>query len=189
MSQDYLAIAARPGEVAGDLQRGRGKQRWHDDLQAKALGEHAHQPDVSAIQVNATLVPVSSKLGLQAAQEPNGVLLTWKLERPAGGRVFYRVYRTPKSGSSNCKVVGHGLPDQCGPGLDDLVCRVGASAPDNCLLSFAAQSLGATHQGAWLDRPEPGTWIYRVALSANWLNDPQFGDAYVFSRPVTVSTR
>jgi hypothetical protein len=30
-------------------------------------------------------------------------------------------------------------------------------------------------------------WTYRIGISANWLDDPHFGDVYVFSRPVTVS--
>jgi len=152
-----------------------------------AAASPVHQPTISALQVNATLVPVSAKLDLRATRETNGVLLSWNLERPSSSSVFYRMYRTPTSGSSNCVVIGHGLPDKCGPGENDLVCRVGSSAPDNCLLSGNAQSLGTTRQGAWLDRPESGTWVYRVGLSANWLNDPQFGDVYVFSRPVTVS--
>jgi hypothetical protein len=154
-----------------------------------AAGEPVRQPNVAAVQVNATLVPVSPGLGLQATTPSGGAYLTWRPEGPASAGVFYRVYRTPISGSSNCVVIGHGLPDKCGRGEDDLVCRVGGKAPDNCLLSYAAESIGTTRQGAWLDHPGPGAWIYRVGLSANWLDDPQFGDVYVFSRPVTVTIR
>jgi hypothetical protein len=29
--------------------------------------------------------------------------------------------------------------------------------------------------------------VYRVALAANWLNDPSYGDPYVVSRPLVVT--
>jgi hypothetical protein len=152
-----------------------------------AAADPMHQPTVSALQVNATLVPVAPQLDLHASEQSGSVLVSWSPDKPSSSQIFYRVYRTPGSGSSNCVVTGHGLPDKCGPGQDDLVCRVGAKAPDNCLLSPAAQSIGTTRGRSWPDAPGAGTWIYRVGLSANWLNDPGFGDVYLFSRPVTVS--
>jgi hypothetical protein len=45
----------------------------------------------------------------------------------------------------------------------------------------------ATTKGtSFVDNPGPGTWTYRIGVSANWLNDLQLGDDYVVSPPVTV---
>jgi hypothetical protein len=47
--------------------------------------------------------------------------------------------------------------------------------------------VGATSAQRWTDRPPPGRWTYRVALAANWLNDPTRGDMLLVSQPVLVS--
>jgi len=141
-------------------------------------------PNVTAVQVNSTLVPVSNGLTPRATPEPNGVLLTWRADQPAPGKVFYRVYRSAATGAVNCTVIAGGT-DRCVARPGDLGCGgVPARAPSDCHLY--GESLGATREGAWLDRPGPGTWTYRIGLSANWLNDEQYGDTYVFSRPVTI---
>jgi hypothetical protein len=61
-----------------------------------------------------------------------------------------------------------------------------AGGPDIWLLTPAAKSLGTTRERAWLDRNAHGVVTYRVGLSANWLDNDEFGDAYVFGRPVTI---
>jgi hypothetical protein len=48
--------------------------------------------------------------------------------------------------------------------------------------------VGATTTQRWVDRPPPGRWTYRVALAANWLDDPARGDMLLVSRPVTVGS-
>ena len=47
-------------------------------------------------------------------------------------------------------------------------------------------ALGATNGTTYLDRPGSGEWTYRVGVSANWLNNPAYGDVYVVSPPVSV---
>ena len=37
------------------------------------------------------------------------------------------------------------------------------------------------------DQPGPGTWTYSVGVGANWLDDPEMGDVFLLSNPVTVS--
>ncbi len=144
-------------------------------------------PHVTAIEVNSTLVPVSSGLKPRATSEPNGVLLTWNAERPAPGKVFYRVYRSSATGAVNCTLLAGGS-DQCVPRPSDVGCGgVPVGAPEPCLLY--GQPLGTTREGAWLDRPGPGAWTYRIGVSANWLNDEELGDAYVFSQPITITRR
>ena len=38
-----------------------------------------------------------------------------------------------------------------------------------------------------VDRPGPGTWTYRVGAAANWIDDPELGDVFLLSNPVTVT--
>ncbi len=151
-----------------------------------AAAKPVRRPNVSALQVNSTLVPVSAGIDLRATQRPGGVLLTWRADRPSPGKVFYRVFRTQGAGGAVCVVVV-GAADECRAQTGDTVCRLVPRAPDSCLLSAAATPVGTARRGAWLDRPGRGTWTYRIGLSANWLNDPQFGDAYVFSRATTIT--
>lgn len=128
-----------------------------------AAASPVHQSDLAAIQFEATLVPVSKSLTTSTTLEPNGVLLQWPATRTTSGATFYRVFRTGASTT-----------------VSDAACRVVPNAPDSCILQPSAQSIGATRQEAWLDRPPPGTWAYRIGLSANWLNDETQGDVYVF---------
>ena len=46
--------------------------------------------------------------------------------------------------------------------------------------------IAATRSLRFVDRPPPGRWTYRVALAANWLDDPTRGDLLLVSNPVTV---
>jgi hypothetical protein len=45
----------------------------------------------------------------------------------------------------------------------------------------------ATRDTSLTDSPGKGTWSYRVAVSANWLDDTRLGDVYVVSPPLTVT--
>jgi hypothetical protein len=54
----------------------------------------------------------------------------------------------------------------------------------NCTL--VENEVGLSRRGAASDRPPPGTWVYRIGVAANWLNDPAQGDVYVASKPVVV---
>jgi hypothetical protein len=49
------------------------------------------------------------------------------------------------------------------------------------------QQIGATKSLSWVDRAPPGRWTYRVALAANWLDDPTRGDTLLVSQPVTLA--
>jgi hypothetical protein len=48
-------------------------------------------------------------------------------------------------------------------------------------------AISATDQPAFVDRPGHGEWTYRIGVSANWLNDPTYGDVYLVSRARTVT--
>jgi hypothetical protein len=115
--------------------------------------------------IGATIMPIPANidLGLAASVRDGRVTLTWKAGEPAGGPVFYRVWRgrqdgftcPPTSGARLCKLV---LPE-----------------------------IGTTHQGRFVDRHRRGRWVYRVALAANWLDDAGYGDPYLVSRPLVVT--
>jgi hypothetical protein len=88
--------------------------------------------------------------------------------RPAG--VFYRVLRSYPSlsnGGLSCSGAGNGAND----------CRL------------YMQTVGSTKARSFVDRPGPGKWTYRIGVAANWLDDPNFGDVTLLSRPVTVTVR
>ena len=48
------------------------------------------------------------------------------------------------------------------------------------------RQIKATKGLGFTDTPPPGKWTYRMALGANWLNDPTRGDLLLVSKPVTV---
>ena len=103
-------------------------------------------------------------LGLTAQVRPSGrIALRWRGAYPAGGPVFYRVWRGPASG-------GDGVT--CPPALEARACIV------------ALPEIAVTRRDAYVDNPGKGTWVYRIAVAANWLDDPGYGDIYLVGRPV-----
>jgi hypothetical protein len=110
-------------------------------------------------------VPVGRDLGLTAKVSGRSVRLDWRVSKPLGGPVFYRVWRAR---------------------TDGLECP---SQPGARLCHLTMPEVGVAHEGAFVDRAPPGRWVYRIAVAANWLNDPHYGDPYMVSRPVSVTTR
>jgi hypothetical protein len=115
-----------------------------------------------------TLLPVSAVIAPRATVEGDGVRLSWRPQPAGASRVFYRILRTPGRSAALCG----GRPENA---ADD--CRIYMDAP------------AATHGISFLDRPGPGTWTYRIGVSANWLDDFSLGDIYVVSQPVSVTVR
>ena len=114
-----------------------------------------------------TLVPVHD-LGLKATNDGGAVRLTWNGTHVSPAKTFYTVLRTNQpAGGVTCAHVADASVD----------CRLSV---DN---SFP------THATSLTNSPGKGTWSYRVAVSANWLNDTGLGDVYVVSPPVTVTVR
>jgi len=109
-------------------------------------------------------VPVGVDLGLRATVRNGRLLLTWREQHPAGGKVFYRVSRMAASPSAG------------------LTCSV--SGAEICTLAW--HEVGVTGQGARYDTPGHGVFTYRVGVATNWLDDPAYGDVYLVSEPLTV---
>lgn len=104
-------------------------------------------------------------VGLTGTVSHGAIHLRWHAQKQSGGRVFYRVWRG--MGDSN------GLT--CPPSPGARWCVVG--------LPEIRETPGTTY----VDRPDPGHWTYRVGVAANWLDDPDYGDVYFFSKAVTVN--
>jgi hypothetical protein len=119
--------------------------------------------DPATIQATIMPVPANIDIGLAASVRGRRVTLTWRNSKPAGGPVFYRIWRARSDGFS------------CPP------------APGARLCKLVLPDLGTTKSGRYVDSAPSGHWVYRVAIAANWLDDPQYGDPYVVSRPVSVT--
>jgi hypothetical protein len=116
-----------------------------------------------------TAMPVPANIGVitPTASVTNGrVLLLWHPQHQHGGRVFFSIRRSHGRGS--------GLSCQTGPGA-------------RWCTMVGLPEVGATRQEAFADHPGVGVWTYRIAVIANWMDAPGYGDAYYFSRPVTVT--
>jgi hypothetical protein len=129
-------------------------------------------PDRSII-VHSIAVPVDSGIGLHASARPGTVQLAWNDAAEGSSRVFYRVLRMR--------------------GPTDVICRFSGGKANssggaaNCFFDGRPQATIRTT--AALDRPGRGTWTYRIAVAANWLDDPTMGDVFLVSAPVTVTVR
>jgi hypothetical protein len=127
---------------------------------APVLKDGGHQ----AVLFDNNLLPVSSEVGLQANSVDGVVHLSWHAQKPGAADAFFRVLRAK--------------------GSTDALCA-GTRAADQCRLY--TDTVAATKSKAYDDRPGPGTFTYRVGVSANWLDDQRLGDVYVVSAPVTVT--
>lgn len=119
--------------------------------------------DSTVASVQQPPLPANVDFGLRAEARDGGVRLSWDEQGGAGGRVFYRVYRND-------------------PGSDAFLCNRTIPA-GRCALQ--AQDLGATRGTTFVDRAPVAGATYRIGVAANWLDDPDFGDVYVLSRPLS----
>jgi hypothetical protein len=107
-------------------------------------------------------VPEGVDLGLRATVRDGTVSLTWRAQHPAGGSVFYRVTRQRAA-------AGNGL-----------ACET--SGAQRCVLTWP--EIGVTKTPTLRDHAGKGTWVYRVGIAANWLDDPAQGDVFLVSKPL-----
>jgi hypothetical protein len=126
-----------------------------------------HDDGRQAVRQGDSLVPVSGTIRPRAIVEGDAVRLSWRPSTAGSTRLFYRILRSNGS---------------------DISCAATpAAASDDCRLFMDAPA--ATSSTSYVDRPGPGSWTYRIGVSANWLNDPRYGDVYVVSPPVSVTLR
>jgi hypothetical protein len=132
-------------------------------LAAFAAAEPRGRLEPAAVVPTIMPVPANVDVGLAASVSGQRVTLTWRDPKPAGGPIFYRIWRAKSDGFS-CPV-----------------------APGARLCTLLLPELGTSKAGQYVDRAPSGHWVYRVALAANWLDDPRYGDVYAVSRAVSVT--
>jgi hypothetical protein len=122
-------------------------------------------PGIDAATVGTTNMPVPANVDLHvsATVSSGNVTLRWRGEGSAGGPVFYRIWRGRR---------------------DSFACP---PSPGARLCSVTLPEIGVTHATEFREHVPRGRWTYRVAVAANWLNDPTYGDVYLFSRPLRVA--
>ena len=127
-----------------------------------------HDQGRISVRVGDTQLPVSSAIAPRATVSGDSVRLSWPDGGTANARVFYRLLRVQGSGDAACAGTPSGAADDCRVFMD----------------------LGpTTRETSLVDRPGPGTWGYRVGVAANWVDDPNLGDIYVISPPVTATVK
>jgi hypothetical protein len=121
------------------------------------------------------LVPIDPDFGVAASTSDGAVSLSWPALPAGSSRVQYRVYRREPTHPAETAA----LPD----GVEGIRCKPVSGAAE-CALEMTV--LGTTEGTAWVDRPPPGRWTYRVGLLAGWQGSADTADLMVLSRPVTV---
>jgi hypothetical protein len=124
--------------------------------------------DAAMLSADGMPIPVNVELGVRAVAASGRVTLRWSPLSGSAGPVFYRVWR-------GAAASGDGFTCPPAPGAR------------NCFVSLP--EIGVTHTASYVDRPPPGRWVYRIAVAANWLDNPAFGDAYLVSEPRTAVGR
>jgi hypothetical protein len=117
-----------------------------------------------AFVLNKTLVPTWNAFAARADVSGGAVRLRWRPVDSRAGAMTYTIYRSPSRADVACGPVPH--------------------APDLCELS--SQLVGTSRTTTFVDHPGAGAWTYRLGGTANWLDNPTFGDVYVFSGPMRV---
>jgi hypothetical protein len=130
-----------------------------------AAASPARGPNPSSYLADGVPRSVDRSLVLNAATVGTRVRLTWRAPQPAGTAIFYRIWRSKApNGGATCVPVSGGA--------------------DDCELAMA--DIGARGGGHFVDTPGPGRWTYRLAVAANWLNSPLYGDVYSVGPPAVV---
>ncbi|MGH3135642.1 MAG: hypothetical protein ACRDPV_04005 [Gaiellaceae bacterium] len=112
------------------------------------------------------LAPVDESLVLTVERSGTAARLTWSDDANWRGDVFYRVYRHDGSG-------------------DDTVCYLSGGVAWYCYLKGTA--VATTREQEYVDPSSPPTAAYRIGVGTNWIDDPEAGDVFAFSPPVTLT--
>jgi hypothetical protein len=120
---------------------------------------------IPQIVVNEIGVPADGGVvSLEVRRVGDANLLTWS-DSTSRARTFYRVYRASAS-----------------RGFSEMVCDHRGSV-DRCDLRM--ETLAITRAHRYVDRNPPPDAIYRIGVSANWLDDEARGDVFAISPPAS----
>lgn len=135
-------------------------------LAVTALAEPVDEPVTVRWDSTQPLVPVVDDLAPSLSSEARRITLRWRATPPTNATTFYRVFR------------GQGSANDCSDDGGALYC------------TLVMQPVGETREPAFSEEPpEAGTWVYRVSVAANWLDDQTQGDPMLMSEPVETTTR
>jgi hypothetical protein len=160
---------------------------------AIAGAQPARAPHTRVLGITQLPTP-SESLGLRSRKLGSNVIITWHRPRTAGTKVIFLILRTPaqpRPHDINLMPAGKGFV-QCVNAIgvngtcwgDGITCTLPGSGAETCYLSY--ERVGATDQPVFEETPPPGSWIYRVAVNANWINSPRYGDVFALSEPLRV---
>ena len=113
-------------------------------------------------QGNFILTPVDEGVDVNVERVPEGRLLTWH-DGPWHANVFYRVYRAEG---------------------EDVECENSDGHPaQSCYVR--GTPIATVRERKFLDTQSPPGATYRIGVGTNWIDDPEFGDVFAFSPPVS----
>lgn len=112
------------------------------------------------------LAPIDQSVVLRVERADGGARLAWSDDSNWRGDIFYRIYRHD------------------GPG-DDTTCFLSEGVAWYCYVNGAP--IGTTREKTFVDPAAPATATYRVGVGTNWIDDPEAGDVFAFSPPVTAT--
>ena len=120
-------------------------------------------------------VPVNA-FPATATQDRRGVVLRWEPPEPGRTRVFYRILRSEPTEGVVTALLG------VRNGLD---CSEDTRLPQAC--TIYSDVIATTRGSIYVDRPPPGRWTYRIAVSANAYDSFEEGDVVLVSNGAVVT--
>lgn len=137
-------------------------------LAVAAAARPVQGPRVGTYLRDGVFVPINA-FPLQVRRSGEQVRLHWESQAAGDTDVFYRVLRSEP---------GEGVTESLRNVRDGLEC-FGGDIPVNCYIY--SDIIGTTRATTFTDRPPPGRWTYRIALSANAADDVALGDVVLVS--------
>ncbi len=129
-----------------------------------ALASFGPQEGLSIVQhyTERSILPIDSSF--RSRLEPLGggrVRLSWDTPDTGSVTPSYTIFRVNRAVDWRCEPLG--------------------DSRRSCI--YDSDQVHFTAETAWVDRPPKGVWTYRVGLSANWQNEPKFGDVVMLGAP------
>ena len=112
------------------------------------------------------LAPVDASVALRVEREGSATRLTCSNGTTWRAGVFYRVYR-------------HDGPQP------DTACYRSGGVAWYCYVT--GTPIATTREATFLDSSAPPNSTYRIGVGTNWVDDPEFGDVFAFSPPVSAA--
>ena len=131
---------------------------------AAALASFGPQEGLSIVQHNTehSLLPIDSSFRSRLEPLDGGrVRLTWDTPDTGSVTPSYTIFRVNRAVDWRCEPLG--------------------DSRRSCI--YDSDQVHFTAETSWVDRPPKGEWTYRVGLSANWQNEPKFGDVVMLGAP------